>query len=81
MYFVNEKWERTGRAIDAWAYRTHDWQRVAAVGTSPADASYACVQVGLWLAKGEAYYDDIELVRLPDQEPVKVKAGKPERAR
>jgi len=83
LYFAANEWKRTKLSayVMPCGIEAHDWKRVAGVLASPADARYACIQIHLWQAQGDAYFDDIEVTEISAVQPPRITVGSLEKRR
>jgi hypothetical protein len=78
--FADDKWN----AQTQYQYQTgvdsprgtHDWVQSKCVLLSPPGTAYAWIRLHGGKEAGEAYFDDIEIIQLPDVEPAKITVGK-----
>lgn len=83
MGFVNDKGQYTKEHIYVMPAGSgaHDWKRASAVATAPPESCKMFVQVHLYKAQGEVYYDDVEIREIPSEQPPTITAAAIEKSK
>lgn len=82
-YFLADGWQNTQTRVYEilCGQSAHDWQRLTAYLTAPADAKYIHIRLYIFKGSGDVFFDDIEVQEIPLQPPPKVVVGAVEKRR